>query len=147
MSKLRHVQFHVVTKVLCIFLVAQCTQRTQRSENASSGHLHEVKNNGKSLTVRLQKCSLSLITWSFTRGANCKALTGKISVFWIGDRLWEVVAHGGSTVYYFPLKTLFVSPSPFLQLSLEISNDIPRSAGKDILWKQIILLRVVNGRP
>ena len=36
--------------------------------------------------------------WSFTRGSNCKALTGKIVVFWIGGRLWEVVTHGGSTV-------------------------------------------------
>ena len=31
--------------------------------------------------------------WSFTRGCNCKALTGKGWVFWIGGRLWEVVAH------------------------------------------------------
>ena len=37
--------------------------------------------------------------WSFTKGSNCKALTGKILVFWIGGRLWEVVAHGGSSVY------------------------------------------------
>ena len=29
-SKLGHVQFHVVTKVLRIFKVAQCTQRTKR---------------------------------------------------------------------------------------------------------------------
>ena len=36
--------------------------------------------------------------WLFTRGSNCKALTGKILVFWIGGRLREVVAHGGSTV-------------------------------------------------
>ena len=36
--------------------------------------------------------------WSFTRGSNCKALTGKILLFWIGGRLREVVAHGGSTV-------------------------------------------------
>ena len=36
--------------------------------------------------------------WSFTRGSNCKALTGKILVFLIGSRLREVVAHGGSTV-------------------------------------------------
>ena len=38
--------------------------------------------------------------WSFTRGSNCKALTGKVLVFWIaiGCHLWEVVAHGGSTV-------------------------------------------------
>ena len=36
--------------------------------------------------------------WLFTRGSNCEALTGKILVFWIGGRLREVVAHGGSTV-------------------------------------------------
>ena len=36
--------------------------------------------------------------WSFTRCFNGKALTGKILVFSIGGRLWEVVAHGGSTV-------------------------------------------------
>ena len=31
--------------------------------------------------------------WSFTRGSNCKPLTGKILVFWIGGRLWEMVAN------------------------------------------------------
>ena len=36
--------------------------------------------------------------WSFTRVFNCKALTGKMLVFWIGGRLREVIAHGGSTV-------------------------------------------------
>ena len=36
--------------------------------------------------------------WLFTRGSNYKALTGKVLVFWFGGRLWEVVAHGGSTV-------------------------------------------------
>ena len=43
--------------------------------------------------------------WSFTRDSNCKALSGKILVFWVGGhlsleggRLREVVAHGGSTV-------------------------------------------------
>ena len=30
--------------------------------------------------------------WSFTRGSNCKALTGNVLVFWIGGLLWEVVA-------------------------------------------------------
>ena len=40
---------HVATKVLHIFID---TQRTYRSENASSGRLQEVKSNGKSLTVR-----------------------------------------------------------------------------------------------
>ena len=31
--------------------------------------------------------------WSFTRGSNCKALTGKRLVFWTGGRLWEAVAY------------------------------------------------------
>ena len=31
--------------------------------------------------------------WWFTRGSKCKVLTGKILVFWIGGRLWEVVAY------------------------------------------------------
>jgi len=35
---------------------------------------------------------------TFTRCSSCKALIGKILVFWIGGCLWEVVAHGGSTV-------------------------------------------------
>ena len=49
--------------------------------------------------------------WSFTRGSNsgcnCKALTGKVVVFWTewslmgAGRLREVVAHGGSTVNKF----------------------------------------------
>ena len=30
--------------------------------------------------------------WSFTRDFNCKALIGKVLVFWIGGRLREVVA-------------------------------------------------------
>ena len=34
----------------------------------------------------------------FTRGCNRGDLTGKMLVSWKGDRLWEVVAHGGSTV-------------------------------------------------
>ena len=33
--------------------------------------------------------------WSFTGGSNRRALTGKIFVFWIGGRLWEVVAYEG----------------------------------------------------
>ena len=31
--------------------------------------------------------------WSFTRVSKCKALTGKVLVFWIGGRLLEVVAY------------------------------------------------------
>ena len=35
--------------------------------------------------------------WSFTRGSNYKALTGKNLVFFDRWSLWEVVAHGGLT--------------------------------------------------
>ena len=38
---------------------------------------------------------------SFTRGSNYRALPGKNWVFWIGGRLREVVAHGGSSVFSF----------------------------------------------
>ena len=31
--------------------------------------------------------------WSFTRGSKYRALTGKNLVFWIGGRLWEMVAY------------------------------------------------------
>ena len=43
--------------------------------------------------------------WPFTRGSNCKALTGKILEFWLDSHLWEVVAHGGSAL----LKSSFTS--------------------------------------
>ena len=39
--------------------------------------------------------------WLFARGSNCKALTGKILVFWIGSHLWEVIAY--ETWLDFPL--------------------------------------------
>ena len=70
-----------------------------KSENASSGRLQELKNNGKSLNFQAQKVvAVAYGRWSFTRGSNCKALTRKVLVFWTGGLLWEVVAHGGSTV-------------------------------------------------
>ena len=43
---------------------------------------YEVENNTKSLTVRPKKVvAVAYRRWSFTRGSNCKALTGKILVF------------------------------------------------------------------
>ena len=60
----------------------------------SSGHLQEVKYNGKTLTIRPQKVvEVNYRRWSFTRGSNCKALSRKILVFWIGGRLGEMVAY------------------------------------------------------
>ena len=60
-----------------IFKAAQCTRRTQRSQNAS------LKNNSKSLTFRPKKWVVVVAyrRWSFSRGFNCKALTGKVSFF------------------------------------------------------------------
>ena len=63
--------------------------------------LTRAKNNEKSLNFQAQKVvEVAYKRWSFTRGSNCKALTRKVLVheFWIGGLLWEVIAHGGSTV-------------------------------------------------
>ena len=58
------------------------------------GRLLELKNNGKSLNFQAQKVvEIAYKRWSFTRGSNWKALTGKVLVFWIGGFLWEVVAY------------------------------------------------------
>ena len=64
----------------------------------SNGHLQEDKNNVQSLTVRPKKWSwllgkLEVIVYLSLRGYNCKDLTGKMLVFWIGGRLWEVVTY------------------------------------------------------
>ena len=40
----------------------------------------------KVVAVAYKRCS-------FTKGSNCKALTGEILVFWIGGRLWELAAY------------------------------------------------------
>ena len=64
----------------------------------------ELKTTGKSLNFQAQKVvKVAYRRWSFTRDSDCKSLTEKVLVFWIGGRLREVVAHGGSTVYTFLL--------------------------------------------
>ena len=59
-----------------------CPLTVARSENASSGCLQKVTNNGKSLkkvvAVTYRRCL-------FTRGSDFKALTQKVLVFWIGS--------------------------------------------------------------
>ena len=73
-SKLPHVQSMLSLKFVVYSKQHSAPlQRTQKSENASSGRLQEVKNNGKSLTVRPKKWLRSL-----TGG---KALTGGSTVF------------------------------------------------------------------
>ena len=43
--------------------------------------------------LALKVVAVAFRRWSFIRGSNCKALTGKVLVFWIGGRLWEVIAY------------------------------------------------------
>ena len=53
----------------------------------------------KSLNFQAQKVvAVAYRRWSFSRSSNCKALTGKVLLFWLRDRLREVVAHGSSLV-------------------------------------------------
>ena len=53
----------------------------------------------KSLNFQAQKVvAVAYRRWSFTRDSYGKSLTGKVLVFWMSGRLWEAVAHGGSTV-------------------------------------------------
>ena len=56
--------------------------------------------------------------WSFIRGFNCKVLTGKTLVFWIGGHLWEVVAHRGLTVIQINEKPVYLSLTVFVSLIL-----------------------------
>ena len=39
------------------------------------------------------------------RGSNYRALTGTNLVFWLGGRLREVVAHGGSCIWFYQLSS------------------------------------------
>ena len=53
-----------------------------------------IKTTGKSLNFQAQKVVAVIYRWwSFTRDSNCKSLTGKVLVFWIGRCSWEVVAY------------------------------------------------------
>ena len=66
------------------------------------GRLQESSHRGpwKIINRQTQKVvAVAYRRWSFTRGSNCNALTGKILVFWIGGRSREVIAHGGLTVF------------------------------------------------
>ena len=76
-----YVQFHVVTKILHVPLVAEYIR-----DQTKSG-CFAIKNNKKLLNCQpLKVVSVALRRWSFTRVSNCKTFTGKVLVFWIGGR-------------------------------------------------------------
>ena len=73
----------------------------QGLSGCGGGRLQESNHRGPWKIINRQAQKVVVVAyrrWSFTRGSNCNALTEKILVFWIGGRLREVVAHGGSTV-------------------------------------------------
>ena len=64
--------------------------------------IQEVKNNEKICRHLENGVVVGYLKWSFTRGSNYRALTGKKLLFHprrTGGRLWEVAAHGDSTVF------------------------------------------------
>ena len=78
---------------------AQRDQRMHQVERLKTIQLYEI------IKLYAQKVvAVAYWRWLFTRGSNCKALTGKVLVFWIGGHSWEVVTYerwlhmyGGST--------------------------------------------------
>ena len=58
-----------------------------QTKSLSSGRLHaqEVKNNEKSFSCQphIVYTMVAYRKWFFIKGFNCKALTGKVLVFWI----------------------------------------------------------------
>ena len=68
--------------------------------------------------------------WSFTKGSNCKALTGEVLVFWISGRLWEVVAYerwSHMEVYCNPKMMEHWEKEQIFRRRINPSNKTPRS--------------------
>ena len=85
--------------------------------------------------------------WSFTRGFNCKALTEKILVFWIGGNLWEVVAYkrwshmeGPLYMYFSDTLTLFVIHLYFYILYLKLTMTLDYSCYACYLFQCVNIL-------
>ena len=61
--------------------------------------------------------------WSFTRGFNCKALAGKILVFWIGGHLWETIAYERwshmEVLLYFDMEPIIYIDTTLLHIQFE----------------------------
>ena len=60
--------------------------------------MHQVVANKRWKTVTTKLWGQKVVAfayerWSFTRGSNYRAVTGKILMFWISGHLWEVVAY------------------------------------------------------
>ena len=77
------------------------SENSRRSDHASGGRSQKVKNDGKLINRQSRKVVVVVAyrVWSFSRGCNCKALTGKkigvldIVVAYGRWSLREVVVH------------------------------------------------------
>ena len=69
-------------------------QRTERSDHCIRWSLR-----GGLIQWKILK-PVAFERMSFKKGSHHKALMGKMLVFWISDRLREVVAHEGSTILH-----------------------------------------------
>ena len=78
---------------LKFFVYSKYYSAHSENRDTPSGRLQEEKQ-WKIINRQGQKVvAVAYRRWSFTRGSNCKALTGEILVFWIGGRLWELVTY------------------------------------------------------
>ena len=91
---LSHCTKIIISRSSHLKFFAYSKQHSAHSQHASSGCLKEVKNIRKSLTFQAQKVVADAYRGLlFTRGYNCKVLTGKVSVFWMDGRLWQMVTY------------------------------------------------------
>ena len=81
--------------MLPLMFLVYSTKHSAHSENGDQRMRQVVSyKQWKIINRQTQKVvAVAYRRWSFTRGSNCKALTGKVLVFWIGGHLWEVVAY------------------------------------------------------
>ena len=83
-------------KVL-VTLWGRSTYSERRPHYVSSGPLQKGYKHWKVITVGPEPVVKVKVTYErcpFTKGSDCTDFNGKISVFWTGGRLWEVVSYG-----------------------------------------------------
>ena len=113
------------------FVGAILTDIQRKGQNEICCNATEFKKSGRCLCLRLKIwLTIAWITVFIhrgvvTRGSSCKALIGKILVFWIGGRLWEVVAYERRSdmemrlwIKYFPLYEYYTGEKDGTKISL-----------------------------
>ena len=84
---------HVFSVLHYVIKVTLHYHTLHRFEIHSALELSCTSSRGYSLTIRTKRRRGCLLEMSFTRGSYYRGLRAKSLVFWIGGRLWEVVAY------------------------------------------------------